>query len=294
VSKLVLTMMAVLSLAVPVRRSFAAGEETAPAAPPDAAPAVRAAPAPGSTRFITRGAETVEGRIIDRLPNGYLVRLANDTTRVVVYEDVASIEGSPPPAAPQPAPAPPPPAAYPQQMVVPVALSPGYPAEPAERFGRAGQIIITQSFGYVSHAENTTTIGLSPAIDFLVTRMLTIGFDVGYTRSSTTTTIGTGETGRSSTSTSSFVSVSLKLGLVIPLADTVSLWPIISGGIEHDFDGKGSSASVSETQLALLIHPIRHFFVAVGPFVRGRRSLEGSGQTVHYTEGLGTGIGGWW
>src|SRR5215510_2798847 len=117
--KLVVTTVAALTVAavaVPARQVRAAGDEGSPAPAPDTA---RVAPAPGSTRIVIRGGETVEGQIIDRLPSGYLVRLTNGTTRVVVYEDVASVEG-PAASPPQPmAPAP-----YPVQ---PMPLAPGMP-----------------------------------------------------------------------------------------------------------------------------------------------------------------------
>src|SRR5688572_13563495 len=127
------TTMAILALLVAAADAFASGED--PAVEAAGAPAPGAA-VPGNTRFVTRGGETIEGKIIDRLPNGYLVRQANDTTRVVAYEDVAAIEGeSAPPAAspPQPQPA----YAAPPPGMVPVARARHAEAEPAERLGRA-------------------------------------------------------------------------------------------------------------------------------------------------------------
>ena len=71
--KLVTVTIAVLIISARAQQGFAAGERAAEAS------AARLGPAPGDTRFVTRGGETVEGKIIDRLPNGYLVRAANTT-----------------------------------------------------------------------------------------------------------------------------------------------------------------------------------------------------------------------
>ena len=78
------------------------------------------------------------------------------------------------------------------------------------------------------------------------------------------------------------------------VADVVSLWPRIGAGIARDLDGSGANSLVVGGQFLLLLHPARHFFVALGPAVSANRSSEGSGQTFHYTEGFSTGIGGWW
>src|SRR5262252_1650249 len=288
--RVVVTKVAALiiaAVAVPARQARATGDEGSPA--PDTA---RVAPAPGSARFVTRGGETVEGQIIDRLPNGYLVRLANDTTRVVAYEDVASVEGlaaSPPqPVAPAPYPVQP---GSPAAAVVPTAVAPGLPAEAPERFGRSGQIIMQQGLGFVSHSDIATTIVVSLAFDFLVTNMLTVGFDAGYSRTKLTVPTGTGKSTTTTTTTSSAAQGLLNLGLVARVSDVVSLWPRLGAGVARDLDGSGANSLVVGGQLLLLLHPARHFFVALGPAVNADKSTAGSGQTFHYTEGFSTGIG---
>jgi len=285
-----IAVLTIVAVAVPARQVLAAGDDGSPAPAPDTA---RVAPTPGSTRFVTSGGETVEGQIIDRLPNGYLVRLANGRTRVVVYEDVASIEGpaAPPPPSIAPAPYPVQPGS-PATEVIPPALTPSMPAEAPERFGRSGQIIMQQGFGFVSHSDSSTTIVVSLAFDFLVTSMLTVGFDVGYSRTKLTVRTGTGTS--STTTTSSDAQGLLNVGLVARVSDVASLWPRLGAGIARDLDGPGANSAVVGGQLQLLLHPARHFFVALGPVVRGYRSTEGSGQKFHYTEGFDTGVGGWW
>jgi hypothetical protein len=290
VKKLVMTTVAALTIAAQAQQGFASAAD--PFAEESAGTPAASAPAPGVTRFITRGGETVEGKIIDRLPNGYLVRMLNDTTRVVAYEDVAAIEGAP---APNPAPPPPPPQpvyAPPVYAPQPMLVAPGGPMESPERFGRAGQIIIQQGFGFAQHTDTRTTLLLSPAIDFLVTDIFTMGFELGFSHSRTDTGSG-GETSASTSSSTAAAGV-LSLGLLFPVSRVVSLWPNIGGGIEHDFDGDGSSTVLSSSEFAVLFHPARHFFLALKPGVRGARSLEGTGQSFQFTEVLNTGIGGWW
>jgi hypothetical protein len=289
VKKLVTMMVAALWLSAGARSATAMAAGDAPSVAPAAA-----APGPGETRFVTRGGETVEGRIIDRLPNGYLVRMANDTTRVVAYEDVAAVEGAPVPAAPPPPP-PQPVYAPPVYAPPPMVVAPAHPVD-TERFGRPGQIILQQGFGFAQHTENRTTLALSPALDFLVTNHLTIGvaFAVSHSRTSTGST-GGGETGSSSnTSSSTSVGAALSLGLLFPVSTVFSLWPNIAGGVDHDFDGSGYTTVVSATELSLMFHPARHFFLALKPGVRGTRSLEGSSQSFQYSQVFATGIGGWW
>ena len=78
------------------------------------------------------------------------------------------------------------------------------------------------------------------------------------------------------------------------MSRVLALWPQIAVGVHHDFDGTGSSTVTTASEFALLLQPVRHFFLAIKPGVRGTRSLEGSDQTFHYSQLLSTGIGGWW
>ena len=291
VRKLVLmATIATLTVSARAQQGFAA--EEAGAQPTGAAPAVRA---PATMRFILRGGETVDGTIVDRLPNGVIVRLADGTTRVIADEDVVAPDapgGNPPPVA---AVAPPPPPVQvppPTMAVVPRSARP----ERADTLGKAGQIIIQQGFGFVQHTENRTTIALSPAIDFLVSDVFTIGIGLDVSRTTTSTTTATtigGEAG-SSSSSSTDVGAALSLGLLFPVSRVVALWPQIGGGVLHDFDGAGASTVITASEFALLLQPVRHFFLAIKPGVRGTRSLEGSDQSFHYSQILSTGIGGWW
>ncbi len=278
--KLVTVTMAVLIISARAQQVLAAGEPAAEAS------AARLAPAPGDTRFVTRGGETVEGKIIDRLPNGYLVRAAN-TTRVVAYEDVASIEGEGSAASAPAAPPPPQVQPVPPVAVAPLAFAPIPQGQAPESFGHAGQVIVTQSFGYVRHSGDTTSIFLDPSFNFLVTDMLTLGFELAYSRTSTS------YEGSATRTSSDFGALGL-VGIMARLSETVSLWPNVGGGISHDFDGQGSSTLVVGGQLALLLHPARHFFIGIGPETRGVKSLEGSGQSFHYSQSLASMIGGWW
>jgi len=175
-----------------------------------------------------------------------------------------------------------------------MALTPGMPAEAPERLGRSGQIIMQQGLGFVSHSDVSTTIVVSLAFDFLITNMLTIGFDAGYSRTKLTVPTGTGKSTTTTTTTSSAAQGLLNLGIVARVADVVSLWPRIGAGVARDLDGSGANSLVVGGQFLLLLHPARHFFVALGPAVSANRSTAGSGQTFHYTEGFSTGIGGWW
>jgi hypothetical protein len=133
-------------------------------------------------------------------------------------------------------------------------------------------------------------------MDFLVSRVLTLGFRVGLSHTTSSTTVGTGGEGGSSTSSSSStdVSGSLTLGVLFSPSRVVSLWPNIGGGIQHDFDGSGFTWVTNSTEFALLLHPAHHFFIALKPGVRGSRPLEGTNPEFTFSQVFNTGIGGWW
>ena len=64
-----------------------------------------AAPGATSTRLTTKSGQVFEGTIVDRLPNGYLMLLANGATAIVPYLEVNDIQGLPQPTPPAAQPA---------------------------------------------------------------------------------------------------------------------------------------------------------------------------------------------
>jgi hypothetical protein len=230
---------------------------------------------------VLRTGQVLEGTILDRLPNGYLVRLSTGT-KVVAYEEVASVDG--PGVGATPAAAAPPVAAYPPPIA---AYSAAAEARPVERFGRAGQLVVTQSFGYVSHTDDTTSILLDPAINVFVTDYLTLGIELSYYRTSRTT--GTGSAQR--TTSSSSMGAAFNLGVNAPVAPVVSLWPNVSAGYVTPDQGMGTV--LLGGGLSILFHPAPHFFVGLTPELRASRLTE-AGQSFEVTQALSSMIGGWW
>jgi hypothetical protein len=233
--------------------------------------------------IVLRSGQVLEGTVIDRLPSGYLVRLATGT-RVVAYEEVSSVNppvgGAPAAALPPPPVTPPPPPVFGAAPVAPP------PAEP--HLGKAGQLIITDTFGYLSHSGNTTTFEIDPAVHFLVSDYFTLGVELAYAHSSTTTKVGT----RENTSTSSQLGAGLDLGVHAAVSELVSVWPTIFGGYVHP--SAGSDSLLLGSGFAVLFHPVPHFFLGLEPGVNARRATEGTNQSFQYTQRLYTLIGGWW
>ena len=263
----------------PVPLAPAPPSSPAAPSPPTAAPAP-SIPAGGPTStFVLRSGRVVEGTILDRLPGGYLVRLATGTT-VIAFTDVASVdppltEGSPALAVPN---------------VTAPAVSGAVPlsAPSLEPFGRAGQIVVTQSFGFVEHQSQTTIINVDPTVQVFVSNFVTMGLELSYQRQSTTLK----QEGKTTTTSESAYGAALLLGVNAPLGDPVSLWPNVSAGLSHP--SSGSNVLLVVGGLSILFHPTRHFFLGLTPELAAERPTSGTGQSFQYTEELATSIGGWW
>jgi hypothetical protein len=174
---------------------------------------------------------------------------------------------------------PPPAYGYPPPATMPVAR-----AEEPERFGRRGQVVITQGFGIISNAENTSRVRLSPAFNFFVANHFSVGFDATFEYISYE---------GSSQSYKNF-GIGLTLGGNIPMGSVLSLWPTLNNA--YWVPDSGSNQASTSITVPLLIHVAPHFFIAVGPELFMYRNLSGSGsQTdLHFTQSLTSFIGGWW
>jgi hypothetical protein len=208
------------------------------------------------------------------------------------------------PAPPLPVAPPVPSVAYPDETAAPSAAPSQYgasatlrsvapaAASPVERFGRPGQLILTQRFGFVSSAGNTTTIRLTPAFDWFVTNVLTLGFEVAYGGDLTSSTSGSGENRTTTTHLRSALGVGGHIGLNVAFSDSVSLWTVLIGGTTYQESAPNTASS--SLAFSLLLHPAPHFFVGLGPEFTAVRDIQGRDTSVTTSKSLGTLLGGWW
>ena len=181
------------------------------------------------------------------------------------------------------------------------------PAAPAERFGDAGQWVITAGFdawfSYTTGGSNSRTdVYVHPDVDYFVAQHFSIGAELAfrytnddYAASTTTTLVGGG----------------VLLGYDVRLGERVSLWPRASlgysaGHVKYEYstysyygyptvgtaesDTHGVTTSFS---LPLLVHPVPHFFIGGGPQVAGYFPTDDSSADPTLSVTVGMILGGW-
>jgi hypothetical protein len=190
-----------------------------------------------------------------------------------------------------------------------------YPPAPSgtrQHFGDQGQLVISNdadlSFLGQSTSDNggsTWTLKVQPAVDYFIIPNLSLGGLVLLAHTSNSPPSQPGVTANS-TSTTTY-GIGARIGYNIALVDSLSFWPklaLIYAGSSFDPGGgaQGSSGSAFDVQLyaPLLLHPINHFFIGIGPFVQTdlTSSASAAGQSIQNppkaTEyGLMFDLGGW-
>ena len=144
-------------------------------------------------------------------------------------------------------------------------------AQPSGRFGDAGEFVISSDaqaqlrFESSSGSDTSTVIQLGPAADYFIVRGLSLGIGALYTHASYPPW----------PSTDSW-NVGVRVGYNVFLSDVLSLWPRVSLGYVHasEVDLTTGSPSTFSTDgltasafVPLLLHPVRHFFLGLGPQV---------------------------
>jgi hypothetical protein len=169
------------------------------------------------------------------------------------------------------------------------------PAPKREHLGQRGQVLITSGaqldmrrslyaspFAGISGA---SSISLAPSLDYMLTDHWTVGASIAL-----------GLSRADEGSNGMFFSVSPRLGYLVPLGSSVSLWPQF-----HIAYGMGSVASAEYTQWSvggaapIIVELAPHFFVGAGPdftFTRTTINLN-EGDLLFSSSGVTTLIGGW-
>ncbi|MGH7293345.1 MAG: hypothetical protein ACRELB_00355 [Polyangiaceae bacterium] len=187
------------------------------------------------------------------------------------------------------------------------------PAAPQrQHFGDQGQLVISNDadLSFLGHSTSDNggsswALKVEPAVDYFVIPNLSIGGVVLIEHTSVSPPSQPGVATNSSSTTT--YGVGARIGYNIALADSLSFWPklaLIYGGSSYDPGGgqQGGSGSAFDVQVfaPLLLHPINHFFLGIGPFVQtdltssasnAGVSVQNPPKTTEY--GLMFDLGGW-
>jgi hypothetical protein len=155
------------------------------------------------------------------------------------------------------------------------------PAKPSEPlFGEAGQIVLTTStdasLGHQSYSlskGSRTEVTFEPSVDYFITNGASIGGGIAIGYSSAT---GLDPWGTATEGSSTSFGGTLRAGYNARLSPIASVWPLVGAGY-GSVDSNISSANGSnqdtrtrgwiEASVPVLLHPVSHFFVGLGPFV---------------------------
>ena len=209
-------------------------------------------------------------------------------------------------------------AQYPPPPPPPAGGGYGYGAPPppapmgyagGQRFGDQGQLAISNdanlSFIGTSTSNNggsTWALTLQPALDYFVIPNLSVGGVVLFTHSESSS-------GGPNSETTSFnnYGIGARVGYNIGLGDSLSFWPKLGllyvGGSTNPPNGQqGISSTAFDLQIyaPFLLHPVKHFFFGIGPFIQtDLTSSQSSGgvsnpnPSKQTSYGLMFDLGGW-
>jgi hypothetical protein len=192
------------------------------------------------------------------------------------------------------------------QDPAPAAVEPNAPApagEAVEGFGKAGVINIASDLTFsIQHTsfkapaggtnpDSTTSYSIGPAADYFVIDNLSLGALLLFSK----TSVGTGS--------ANTIAFTPRVGYHIPLVPgSLGLWPRLEFGYASTTFKTTGAPDQTEKRTSLgvfvplLIHPVEHFHIGIGPFFDTDLSAKDAGQdgVKETTLGLETEIGGWW
>ncbi|HEY1691363.1 MAG TPA: hypothetical protein VGG39_04335 [Polyangiaceae bacterium] len=182
-----------------------------------------------------------------------------------------------------------------------------------QRFGDQGQLVLSNdmNFGFAGQSTSNNggsnwTLTLQPAVDYFVIPNLSIGGIVIFTHTEDNPPNNPGATTNGSTSVNVY-GIGARVGYNVAITDGFSFWPklaLLYAGSSTSPPGGGNGVSTSAFDVQIfapfLLHPVKHFFLGIGPFVQtdltASQSLGGvnnpnPGKTTEY--GLMFDLGGW-
>lgn len=208
---------------------------------------------------------------------------------------------------PAPAATEPPPATTPAPAAAPAGAAMG---AATGDFGSQGQIAVSVDLPFrneapelaIVHQSNsmgggsTTDIAIQPSLDYFVAPHVSVGGQIGIEHGSADITI----LGTSSSLTVTRFGIEVRGGYELGLNDSVSLWPRLGIGYDHNsFSGGGSDSSGYDIALLVSVpvlwHPASHFFLGAGPSLATQlvNKVGGQSQSKATDVGLTALIGGY-
>jgi hypothetical protein len=153
------------------------------------------------------------------------------------------------------------------------------PTPESERFGEAGQWVVTNAltasvFSSTYTRPNSSLLGggIGGSVDYFVGRRVSVGGAVSLSAEQATTPAP--PSGDATRSRDYSATIGPRLGVALRIADALSLYPIAEvdvGAENYDasagtIDQRNNTVVVALRLLTpLLVHPVPHFFVGVGP-----------------------------
>ncbi|HEY8090887.1 MAG TPA: hypothetical protein VIF09_23660 [Polyangiaceae bacterium] len=186
------------------------------------------------------------------------------------------------------------------------------PAPVGQRFGDQGQLVISNdanvAFSGTSYTNNQGsdwTLTLQPALDYFVIPNLSVGGVVQFSHSE----FSSGSTANqpSQTSSANTYGIGARVGYNLGISDSFSFWPKLGllyvGNSTNPAGGaQGISGSAFDVQIyaPFLLHPVKHFFFGIGPFLQtdltasqSQGGVSNPNPTKQTTYGLLFDLGGW-
>ncbi|HVY40097.1 MAG TPA: hypothetical protein VHM31_19290 [Polyangia bacterium] len=199
---------------------------------------------------------------------------------------------------PAPAATEPPPATTPAPAAAPAGSMMG---AGTGAFGSLGQLVVSVDLPFMNEGpqfaivhestsmggSSSTDINIRPALDYFVAPHISVGGQVGIEHGSTGFSIA------GSSVNQTIIGVEVRGGYELALTDTVSLWPRLGIGYNHNSYSGGGGTDSSGYDLDLLIsvpvlwHPASHFFLGAGPAFTTQLVNKVEGNDVGKTTDIG-------
>jgi hypothetical protein len=139
---------------------------------------------------------------------------------------------------------------------------------------------------------STTSFVVSPGLDYFIVRGLSLGVVALYGHTQEDAIAATASQAAQASYHSDALTLGPRVGYDIALSRDVSLWPSVFGAFGETWSSVGNASGLrAGASVPVLFHPVRHFFIGVGPFVT---TDFATGAGPRYTDyGLDLTLGGW-
>lgn len=154
-------------------------------------------------------------------------------------------------------------------------------AEDVRSFGDSGVLVPSGSLLYL-HTSSQDLVGLSPEVQYFVIPNLAVGIGLLYSHNSFD-----GQPAFNSYGGAASIGYNLRLGGI------ASLFPQFRFAAQYQVTsapGSDTTVSTFEFFVPVLFHPVRHFFLGIGPAVTGISFGTTSSDTLFSVQSV---IGGW-